>query len=131
MGQPAAKQGDRITATDTHIVLVPSASGTTPVPMPFPFKGIINGNLSSDVLFDKQPAATKDSTAQNTPSHIPRGGSFQRPPTNQGRINSGSSTVFINGKPAARAGDQAFTCNDPQDQLIGVVVVGRSTILIG
>ena len=126
MGQPAAKQGDRITATDTHIVLVPSASGTTPVPMPFPFKGIINGNLSSDVLFDKQPAATKDSTAQNTPSHIPRGGSFQRPPTNQGRINSGSSTVFINGKPAARACGGPMTSAKSRRALCSASHAGRA-----
>ena len=27
MGQPAAKQGDELTATDIHIVLVPSVDG--------------------------------------------------------------------------------------------------------
>ena len=33
MGQPAAKQGDQIVATDTHIVIVP---GTPPTPTPLP-----------------------------------------------------------------------------------------------
>ena len=27
MGQPAAKQGDQVTAVDTHVVMVPSPSG--------------------------------------------------------------------------------------------------------
>jgi uncharacterized Zn-binding protein involved in type VI secretion len=37
---------------------------------------------------------------------------------------------MINGKPAARAGDQALTCNDPVDVPAGTVVAsGR--VLIG
>ena len=38
MGQPAAKQGDQIVATDTHIVLVPSPGGPVPTPLPHPPK---------------------------------------------------------------------------------------------
>ena len=38
MGQPAAKQGDHIIATDTHIVLVPAPPGPpVPTPLPHPF----------------------------------------------------------------------------------------------
>lgn len=132
MGQNAAKQGDRIVATDIHIVLVPSASGTTPVTLPHPFIGFIDGNLSSDVNIMGQPAATVNSTATNTPNHIPTppGTSFQTPPTNQGSIQSGSNTVLINGKPAARAGDKALTCNDPQDLPVGEVIA-TSTVFMG
>src|SRR6266540_1641501 len=114
MGLPAAKQGDQIVATDTHIVMVP---GTPPVPtpLPHPFAGIINGNVSANVNIMGRPAATVDSTADNTPPHIPTppGTAFQKPPANQATIQLGSPTVKINGKQAARHGDTAMTCNDP------------------
>jgi uncharacterized Zn-binding protein involved in type VI secretion len=132
MGQPAAKQGDQIVATDTHIVLVPSPSGSVPTPLPHPFSGILDGGLSSDVNIEKKPAATVDSTATNTPPHIPTppGVSFANPPKNQGKIVMGSATVMINNKPAARTGDTANTCNDPTDLPVGTVVA-TSTVLIG
>jgi uncharacterized Zn-binding protein involved in type VI secretion len=34
--------------------------------------------------------------------------------------------VFINGKPAARNGDTALTCNDPADLPAGTVVAAGS-----
>lgn len=130
MAQPAAKQGDRIVATDTHIVMIPSPGGPVPTPLPHPFAGIIDGSLSSDVNIEGKPAATQGSTATNTPAHIPQGGPFQKPPTNRGTIQVGSGTVLINGKPAARNGDAAITCNDPADLPAGTVVA-VGTVLIG
>ncbi len=129
MGQPAAKQGDQIVAVDTHIVLIP---GTPPVPtpLPHPFSGIIDGGLSSDVNIMSMPAATADSTATNTPAHIPQGGPFQKPPANKGTIKMGSTTVKINGKMAVRHGDMAETCNDPADLPVGTVVA-VGTVFIG
>lgn len=130
MGQPAAKQGDQILATDTHIVMIPAGAATVPTPLPHPFVGIINGGLSSDVNIMGMPAATVDSTADNTPPHIPQGGPFQTPPSNKGTIKMGSATVKINGKMAARNGDMAMTCNDPSDMPVGsVLAVG--TVFIG
>ena len=133
MGQPAAKKNDRIVAVDTHIVMVPAPSGPPlPTPLLHPFMGIINGNLSSDVNIMGQPAATVDSTADNTPSHIPTppGTAFQNPPANRATIKFGSPTVRINGKMVARNGDMAMTCNDPADMPVGqVIAVG--TVLIG
>ena len=52
-------------------------------------------------------------------------------PTNKATIQQGSPTVMINGKPAARAGDKALTCNDPADLPAGTVVVPASTVTIG
>ena len=130
MGQPATKQGDRIIATDTHIVMMPAPSG--PTPLPHPFSGTINGNLSSDVNIMGMPAATVDSTADNLPPHIPisPGTAFQKPPANKATIKMGSPTVKINGKMAARHGDIAQTCNDPTDLPVGqVIAVG--TVFIG
>jgi uncharacterized Zn-binding protein involved in type VI secretion len=131
MGQPAAKQGDRIVAVDTHIVIVP---GTPPVPTPLahPFAGPINGGVSGSVRIMGRFAATVGSTGENVPSHvpIPPGTSFQKPPSNQGTVQAGSATVRINGKAAARNGDPALTCNDPVDQLVGSVIAA-GTVSIG
>lgn len=130
MGQPAAKQGDQIMATDTHIVMIPVGTGTVPTPLPHPFTGMINGSLSSNVKIMGMPAATMDSTASNLPPHVPQGGPFQKPPANKATIKLGSTTVKINGKMAARNGDMAMTCNDPADLPVGkVIAVG--TVFIG
>ncbi len=75
------------------------------------------------------PAAVMGSIALNEPPHIPPGGPFQVPPTNQATIITGSPTVMIDGKPA-RNGDTATTCNDPSPLPVGTVVA-VSTVLIG
>lgn len=132
MGQPAAKQGDRVLAMDTHIVMVPSPGGPVPTPLPHPFSGMISGGLSTDVKIMGKPAAVVGSTADNTPAHVPMapGTSFQKPPSNKATIKMGSITVKINRKAAARNGDMAMTCNDPADLPIGkVIAVG--TVMIG
>ena len=132
MGQPAAKQGDQIVALDTHMVMVPSPSGQTPTPMPHPFAGAIGGGLSGDVKIMGRSAATVGSTADNTPPHVPLplGTAFQKPPSNKATIQTGSPTVRINGRMAARNGDAAMTCTDPADLPAGkVVAVG--TVFIG
>ncbi len=131
MGQPAAKQGDMITATDTHIIMIPAPPGPPiPTPLPHPFNGMIDGSLSADVKIMGMPAAVVGSTATNQPPHIPQGGPFQSPPSNRGEIKMGSMTVLINGKQAARNGDMAMTCNDPADTPVGTVMA-VGTVLIG
>lgn len=130
MGQPAAKQGDQVMATDIHIVMIPSPGGPVPTPLPHPFTGQLDGSLSGDVNIEGKPAATQGSTATNMPSHVPQGGPFQKPPSNRGSVLMGSATVFINGKMAARNGDTATTCNDPADLPVGTVVA-VGTVLIG
>jgi uncharacterized Zn-binding protein involved in type VI secretion len=92
--------------------------------------GILNSDLSSDVMIEGQPCAVLGSVANNTPPHIPPGGAFVNPPTNRGQIIMGSPTVLVNGKPIARNGDTAVTCNDPAPAPVGsVVAVG--TVLAG
>lgn len=113
---------------DTH--LIQPSGPSSPVPVPHPFSGRIDGALSADVRIEGRPAATVGSTATNTPAHVPQGGSFVNPPTNSATIVSGSATVTINGKPAARAGDTAQTCNDPVPLPVGSVVAA-GTVLIG
>lgn len=129
-GAPAAAMGDRIVGTDTHIVLMPSAGGPVPTPVPLPFTGIIAHGCCPTVLVGGKPAATRDSVAINTPSHVPPAGTFQKQPDNKGTVSRGSPSVFICGKPAARSGDTATTCNDLAMQHTSTVVAA-STVLIG
>lgn len=131
MGMPAAKLGDKIVGTDTHIYMIPSPGGPVPTPLPSPFSGTITGNCSSDVFIEGKPAATVGSTADNLPPHMPQGGPFQIPPTNKGTIIMGSQTVLINNKPAARTGDTANTCNDPAGVAPVGKVVSAGKVLIG
>jgi len=128
MGLPAAKKGDSIVGVDIHVEMVPPNS--TPTPLPNPFSGTISDGVSSDVKIMGQPAAIVGSIAKNNPPHIPKLGPFQKNPANQGEINKGSSTVKINGEQAARAGDTAMTCNDPEDLPNGVVIA-TGTVFIG
>jgi uncharacterized Zn-binding protein involved in type VI secretion len=132
MGQPAAKQGDKVVAIDTHIVMVQAGPSQVPTPLPHPFSGIISDGLSQDVKIMGLPAATVGSTADNLPPHLPLppGLSFQKQPSNKGTIQIGSPTVKINGKAAARNGDTAMTCNDPADSPVGMVIAA-GTVLIG
>lgn len=123
MAKPAAKADDTIVAIDTHVL--------NGVPAPLPFQGILDGNLSANVIVQHKPAAMVDSTATNTPAHVPPPGkTFDRPPSNRGIVVAGSGTVIINHRAAARDGDAAKTCNDPVDQPVGRVVAA-STVLVG
>jgi uncharacterized Zn-binding protein involved in type VI secretion len=123
MPKPAAKEKDRIVATDTHLV-----NGT---PTEVPFDGKLDGELSPNVLIEHELAAMVDSTATNDPAHVPPPGkTFDKPPTNRGVIVKGSGTVLINNRYAARHGDPAKTCNDPEDKQVGEVQA-KSTVIVG
>ena len=125
----AAKMGDKVIGTDTHILMVPSPGGPVPTPTSLPFSGTITGGCSTDVLIEGKPAAVVGSSATNTPPHIAPS-PFQVPPTNQGTVIAGSTSVMINNKPAARSGDKVTTCNDPAPaptssiQAVGQVMIG-------
>lgn len=122
MSQPIAKKGDLVVGVDTHVVLVPSPGGPVPTPMPFPFNGPIQRDLSSSVFVDNQAVALVGSGADNQPAHIPMGGQFQSSPSNQATVKSGSPTVFVDNRAIARANDPADCCNDPADQVTGHIV---------
>jgi uncharacterized Zn-binding protein involved in type VI secretion len=133
MGQPAAKLGDAVVATDIHLVVVPVPfEPPVPLPLPHPFAGRIDAGLSSNVRVMGLPAAIVGSTARNTVPHVPTppGISFVLPPTNLGVVAFGSLTVRINGKPVARLGDRCLTCNDPVDLPVGTIIAA-GTVLVG
>lgn len=131
MALPAAKAGDEIVATDTHIAIMPNGAQ---VRLQYAFKGVLAGALSKNVFIGGKAAATVGSTANNTVPHLPAAPklppgmvlapspvSFLMPPTNLGEICAGSDTVRINGKAAARDKDAVKTCHDPE----GMKAVGK------
>lgn len=130
---PAARRTDPVVAIDTHIVAVPSPTGTVPTPLPHPFSGRLQTEVSTDVLINGLGAATVGSVAVNQPPHVPTppGTSFLRPPSNRGTVQIGSQTVQVNGKGAARVGDPVRTCNDPTDLPVGSIVNGSLNVEIG
>ena len=104
----AAKQGDMVVGKDTHIIMVPSPGGPVPTPTQLPFSGTITGGCSPNVMIDKMPAAVVGSTANNTVPHLPAGGPFQVPPTNQGIVAQGSTDRADQqqaGRPRRRPGE--------------------------
>lgn len=133
MGQPAATATSQVVGVDTHVVMVPTAGGPVPTPLPHPFNGLIQTGTATTVLIGGQPAATQDSVAINQPPHLPTppGVSFQSPPANQGKVVMQSATVLIGGKGAARVGDQVETCNDPADLPVSTIVGPVGTVMIG
>ncbi len=84
------------------------------------------------VKINGQPAAVVNSTATNTPAHIPTppGTAFQKPPANRGTVFMGSFSVQIGGQAAARNGDPVTTCNDPADVPVGQIIAA-GTVLVG
>ena len=121
---PAAKRGDKIFAMDVHSV----KASPSPIPTAMPFNGVLDNALSPDVTIEGRAAATRGSTATNTPIHFSPTG-FVVTPTNQGSVVGGSATVTINGKAAARMGDSALTCTEVPGN--GPVVIATSTVAIG
>ncbi len=131
-GRPAARMGDPVMATDTHIIMVPSPGGPVPTPTPHPFNGRLLHGLSADVTIEGLAVAVVGSVATNIPPHLPLApGPFAKPPANRGTVLEGSLTVLVNGKPAARAGDKVLTCNDPVDLPVGTIAGGSGSVLIG
>lgn len=133
MSAPAARQGDPVTGTDIHIVLVPTPGGPSPTPLPHAFSGTITGGCAFDVLVDGLPVAVIGSTVTNQPPHLPTppGTAFQRPPANRGTVQRGSTTVVVGGKGIARSGDTVLTCADPVDTPNSTIVSGSTTVVVG
>lgn len=133
MGEPAAKKGDQIVALDTHIQMLSTPAGPVPTPQPMPFSGAIEEDVSATVLADGKPLVLLGSKANNSPSHIPVLGPFQKKPDDKGVVTGASGTSIADNKPVARIGDKAQTCDDLGAQDNGTIVPAGapSTVLVG
>ena len=115
-GKQIAVQDDQVMGFDTHMMVVPSGSGTATVPLPHPFMGKMSGDLSDDVKIGGKGCAVKGSKAKhNDGSHMQLPGTikFQSKPKCEGEVTGGTSAkVKIDGKEAAVIGSLVTTCND-------------------
>lgn len=133
MGNPAATLTSSVQAVDVHLVMVPTPGGPVPTPLPHPFAGQITGGTCPTVTVGGNPVATRNSTATNSPPHLPTppGTMFQTPPGNRGTVMLASVTVMAGGNGVARLGDPVLTCNDPADAPAGSIVNGVPTVGVG
>ena len=115
-GRQIAVQDDKVMGFDTHIMVVPSGSGTTTVPLPHPFIGKISDKVSEDVKIGNKGAAVKGSKAKHDDSmhmQLPGTIKFQNNPKKEGEVTGGTvSKVKVDGKEVAVIGSQVTTCND-------------------
>ena len=129
MGAPAIVMGDKVTGIcPIHQIPNPAAFGApTPGP-PMPFSAPILLGLVNNVLIGGKPAAVMGSSGFNTPPHIGLHVSDPNmmPPTQVGRVLTGSPSVLIGGQPAATVQSQAMMCTAP-----GTLVPTVVTVLIG
>ncbi|MFZ2498187.1 PAAR domain-containing protein [Methanosarcina sp.] len=114
MAEPAAKMGDEISSNGKSKVWV-KPEGSLPKPVAFNYEGSIDNNCSSNVFIMGKSAATVGSIATNSnppamQTEVTLQGELQtKNVNNTATITNGSSTVYINGKKAARNEDKANT----------------------
>lgn len=128
MGSPAVVANDPVTGV-CAIHLVPSPSGAPmPSPAPLPFSAPLTTGLATTVMIGRRPAAVQGASGFNTPPHVglhPSDPSLA-PPTQQGRVVTGSATVFFDKRPAAYSGCPVTVCTGLPGQVAG----SAATVLV-
>jgi uncharacterized Zn-binding protein involved in type VI secretion len=133
MGQPAAKKGDQVVATDTHIVMVPAPPAPpVPTPLPHPFTGLVldpmgaamNAAMGGGVVLVNGLFVTNCGTGvMNIPPHLPVPGPFAKgKPENDAELWFGALNVSMGGSLAVRLGEIALSCSDPVRMPTSVVI---------
>src|SRR5262245_24897643 len=111
----AAKHFDPILGIDIHLIITPA--GVT-VPIPHPYLGFVIDPmdyvpiLGATVKVHGLPRGQAGTCGKAIPPHIPIGGVFAKPPTNESEIFMGSSTVLADGEPLSHSGLQVLSCQD-------------------
>jgi len=129
MGTPAAVMGDQVTGTcPLHQMPNPATGAPQPAP-PLPFAAPLLSGLATRTLISGKPAAVQGSSGLNTPPHLGLHASdpFMVPTTQRAQVTVGSSSVLIEGRPAARTGSTCTICAGTPGQLNG----SAATVLIG
>jgi uncharacterized Zn-binding protein involved in type VI secretion len=124
MGVPAAVAGDTITGTClTH--LIPSPTGAIKAP-PLPFAAKLTTGLATNVFISGKPVALVGSSGVNVP-HPPLADAFAAPPTQMGRVVSGSTSVFVGQQAVATQSSRCTMCAEPATALVATA----ATVLVG
>jgi RHS repeat-associated protein len=118
MGQPAAKHLDPVVGVDTHIILIPTPGGPVPTPIPHPYVGMLFDpmdyvpKIGSTINVNGLPRAIAGTAGTALPPHVPMGGPFAKPPSNESEMFMGSSTVIAEGEPMSYAALPVLSCQD-------------------
>lgn len=111
----AAKHFDPILGIDIHLIITPA--GVT-VPIPHPYIGLVLDPMDwipiigASVKVNGLPRGQAGTAGKALPPHIPIGGVFAKPPTNESEIFMGSATVLADGEPLSRLGLPVLSCQD-------------------
>ncbi len=122
----ACKHMDPLVGIDTHIILIPSPAGPIPTPLPHPYVGMVFDPidyvpvLGATVYINGLPRGIAGTNGQALPPHIPMGGPFMKPPSNESEIFMGSATVVVDGDPQSFLAMPVLSCQD-----IGMVAPPR------
>lgn len=121
---PGAKHFDPVLGIDVHVIQPPPPA--PPLPVPHPHTGIVFDPMDyapfigGTVKVGGLQRAQAGSETKMIPSHIPIGGTFLKPPGNEGEVFMGSSTVAVDGDAFTYLGLPVITCQD-----IGIPAPGR------
>ncbi len=115
---PAAKHLDPVMGVDTHIILIPTPAGPVPTPLPHPYIGMLLDpmdyipKLGTAIRVNGVPRAVAGTAGVALPPHIPMGGPFLKPPSNESEMFMGSMTVNADGAPMSFAALPVLSCQD-------------------
>lgn len=113
---PAAKALDPLLGIDIHIMQPPPPA--PPVPLPNPYIGMVFDPmdfvpfLGATTRIGGLPRAQAGTAGQALPPHLPLGGVFVKPPSNESEIFMGSATVAIDGDAASYMALPVLSCVD-------------------
>ncbi|CAA9228861.1 MAG: Rhs family protein [uncultured Cytophagales bacterium] len=113
---PAAKQFDIVMGVDIHLIQLPAPG--PPVPIPHPFIGMVFDPmdfvplLGATILVNGVPRAQAGTGAKDIPVHFPLGGTFIKPPGNEGEMFMGSTTVLAEDEPFTYMSLPVLSCHD-------------------
>jgi uncharacterized Zn-binding protein involved in type VI secretion len=123
MAQPLV-MGDKIQGQCAiHQVPNPASGVPQPSPAPLPFSAPLLQGLEPTVTIGGKAVAVLGSSGFNTPPHVGLHATdpFMAPPTQQGRVLSGSPTVTAGGKPIATSSSQVAMCAQVPGQPVATV----------
>lgn len=112
---PAAKHFDPVLGIDIHLIQPPGP--VPPVPIPHPFIGIIIDAfdylpwIGGSVYVNGVMRAQAGTEAKGIPKHIPIGGIFVIPPSDEGEMFMGSATVEVDGDAFSYMALPLLTCH--------------------
>lgn len=114
----AAKHLDPLVGLDTHIILIPTPAGPVPTPLPHPYVGMVFDPfdyapfIGATTFVNGLPRGQAGTAGIALPPHLPMGGPFLKPPTNESEIFMGSAVVCTEGEPQSFLGCMVLSCQD-------------------